>query len=293
LAIVTGGAGGLGYETALALAVAGADVVIADQNETQAHWAVGQIRAVAPAALVRFEKVDLSDLESIAAFAGRLKRAKTSVDLLINNAGIFALPRRQVNAAGIEMQFAVNYLGAFALTGMLLPLLAASVQPRVVQVSSISYSMGSIQLDDLQMERGYSRWKAYFQSKLALMLFTQELARRSRAAGWRILAAAAHPGYARTGLFASGPGAASLLNLLHRTMGVHLSHTAEQGALPTLYAASAPEILPGGFYGPTGPLGLIGNPDAIAIDPKGLDCEMAQALWGRSEQLTGVEWPKT
>jgi NAD(P)-dependent dehydrogenase (short-subunit alcohol dehydrogenase family) len=282
----------VGYETALALAVAGADVVIADRNDAQAHWAVGKIRSIAPAALVRFEKVDLADVESIAAFAERLKKAGIPVDLLINNAGIFALPKRQVNSAGIEMQFAVNYLGPFALTGMLLPLVAASTQPRVVQVSSISYSKGSIQLDDLQIERGYSRWKAYFQSKLALMLFTQELARRSRVGGWRILAAAAHPGYARTGLFASGPGAASMLNLLHRTMGVHMSHTAEQGALPTLYAATAPETQPGGFYGPTGPFGFVGAPGEIAIDPKGLDVEMAQRLWERSEQLTGVEWPK-
>jgi NAD(P)-dependent dehydrogenase (short-subunit alcohol dehydrogenase family) len=282
----------VGYETALALAAAGADVVIADRNEAQAHWALGRIRSIAPAALVRFEKVDLADLQSIASFAERLKRAKTPVDLLINNAGIFALPRRQVNSSGIEMQFAVNFLGAFALTGMLLPLLSAGTQPRVVQVSSISYTKGSIQLDDLQMERRYSRWGAYFQSKLALMLFTQELARRSRAGGWRILSAAAHPGYARTGLFASGPGAASVLSLLHRTVGVHMSHTAEQGALPTLYAATSPETQPGGFYGPTGPLGFVGAPGELAIDPKGLDSAMGQLLWERSEELSEVEWPK-
>jgi len=292
LAIVTGGASGVGYEAALALAVAGADVVIADRNDAQAQWAVGKIRSIAPAALVRFEKVDLADIESISALAERLKKAGIPVDLLINNAGVFALPSRKVNRAGIEMQFAVNYLGPFALTGMLFPLLAASAQPRVVQVSSISYTKGSIQLADLQMERGYSRWKAYFQSKLALMLFTQELARRSMAGGRRILAAAAHPGYARTGLFASGPGAASVLNLLHRTVGVHMSHTAEQGALPTLYAATAPEIQPGGFYGPTGLLGFVGAPGEVAIDPKGLDMEMARRLWERSEQMTGVEWPK-
>jgi len=292
LAIVTGGASGVGYETALALAVAGADVVIADRNEAQAHWAVGKIRSIAPAALVRFEKVDLAEQQSIADFVERLKKVNIPVDLLINNAGIFALPRRQVNSADIELQFAINYLGPFALTGMLFPLLAASTQPRVVQVSSISYTKGSIQLYDLQMERRYSRWKAYFQSKLALMLFTQELARRSRAGGWRILAAAAHPGYARTGLFASGPGAASLLNLLHRTMGVHMRHTAEHGALPALYAATSPETQPGGFYGPTGALGLVGAPGEVAIDPKGLDSEMARLLWERSEGLAGVEWPK-
>jgi len=292
LAIVTGGASGVGYETALALAVSGADVVIADKNDAQAHWAVGKIRSIAPAALVRFEKIDLADADSIADFAERQKRVNTPVDLLINNAGIFCLPRRQVNSAGIEMQFAVNYLGAFALTGMLLPLLTASAQPRVVQVSSIAYKMGSIQFDDLQMERRYSRWKAYLQSKLALMLFTQELVRRSRAAGWRILAATAHPGYARTGLFAAGPGAASLVNLLHRTLGVRLSHSAEQGALPVLYAATAPESRSGGFYGPTGPLGFFGAPGELAIDPKGLDAEMAELLWERSEQLTGMDWPK-
>ena len=132
----------MGYETALALAVAGADVVIADRNEAQAHWAVGRIRSIAPAALVRFEKVDLAEPDSIADFAERLKKVKTPVDLLINNAGVFALPRREVNSAGVELQFAINYLGPFALTGMLFPLLAASPQPRVVQVSSICYQMG-------------------------------------------------------------------------------------------------------------------------------------------------------
>jgi NAD(P)-dependent dehydrogenase (short-subunit alcohol dehydrogenase family) len=282
----------VGYETALALAAAGADVVIADRNDAQAHWAVGNIRSIAPAALVRFEKVDLAEVESIAEFAERLNRVGIPVDLLINNAGIFALPRRLVNSADIEMQFAVNYLGPFALTRMLLPLLTASAQPRVVQVSSIAYKMGSIQLDDLQMERGYSRWKAYHQSSLALMLFTQELVRRSRAAGWNILATAAHPGYARTGLFAAGPGAASLTNLLHRTAGVHMSHTAEHGALPVLYAATSPDTQPGGFYGPTGTLGLVGAPGEIAIDAKALDSEMAEMLWKRSEELSRVAWPK-
>lgn len=282
----------MGYETALALAVAGADVIIADRNEAQAHWAVGKIRSIAPAALVRFEKVDLAEIQSIADFVERLKKVNTPVDLLINNAAILALPRRQVNSADIELQFAINYLGPFALTGMLFPLLAASTQPRVVQVSSISYRMGSIRLDDLQMERGYSRWKAYFQSNLALVLYTQELARRSRTGGWRILTAAAHPGYARTGLFASGPGQASLLNFLHRTLGMHLSHAAQQGALPTLQAATAPETQPGGFYGPTGALGLVGAPGEVEIDPKGLDSETARLLWERSEELTEVEWPK-
>jgi NAD(P)-dependent dehydrogenase (short-subunit alcohol dehydrogenase family) len=142
------------------------------------------------------------------------------------------------------------------------------------------------------MERGYSRWKAYFQSNLALVLYTQELARRSRTGGWRILTAAAHPGYARTGLFASGPGQASLLNFLHRTLGMHLSHAAQQGALPTLQAATAPETQPGGFYGPTGALGLVGAPGEVEIDPKGLDSETARLLWERSEELTEVEWPK-
>lgn len=282
----------MGFETALALAVAGADVIIADRNDAQAHWAVGKIRSVAPAALVRFEKVDLSELESITDFADRLKKVKTPVDLLINNAGVFALPRREVNSAGIEMQFAVNYLGPFALTGMLLPLLSASAQPRVVQVSSLSHKMGTIQLEDLQMERRYSRWKAYFQSKLALVLFTQELARRSRESGWGILSAVAHPGYARTGIFSSALGALTVFNLLHRTVGIHLSHAAEQGALPSLYAATAPGVQPGAMYGPTGRFGFVGDPGEVPIDPKGRDGETAQLLWERSEELTGFEWPK-
>ncbi len=282
----------MGYETALALAVAGADVIIADRNEAQAHWAVEKIRSVAPAALVRFEKVDLSEIGSISEFAERLKRVKTPVDLLINNAGIFASSRREINSAGIEMQFAVNYLGPFALTGMLFPLLAASAQSRIVQVSSLSHRLGAIQLDDLQMERSYSRCKAYFQSKLALLLFTRELARRSREASWPILSVAAHPGYVRTGFYSRTRGVLTLFNLLDRTMGVHLSHAAAQGALPTLYAATAPEIQAGALYGPTGCFGFVGVPGEVPINSKGLDWETAQSLWARSEELTGVEWPK-
>ncbi len=282
----------MGYETALALAVAGADVIIADQNESQAHWAVGRIRSFAPAALVRFEKVNLAETGSIAGFVERLKKAATPVDLLINNAGVFALPRREVNSAGVEMQFAVNYLGPFALTGMLFPLLAASAQPRVVQVSSLTHRLGSIQFDNLQMERRYSRFKAYSQSKLALLLFTRELARRSMASGWRILSAAAHPGYARIGIFSNALGAIPLFNLLHRTMGAHLGHAAEHGAWPILYAATAAEIRPGAFYGPTGRFELVGAPGEVPIDAKGQDSEVARMLWERSEQLTGVEWPK-
>ena len=290
-AVVTGAANGLGYETALALAKAGSDVVIADCDESRGHWAVGRIRSLAPASLVRFELLDLASLRSVADFVERLSRGPHPIDLLINNAGVMALPRRQVTRDGIERQFAVNYLGHFALTAGLLPLLRRGDSPRVVQVSSIVQRLGEIHLDDLQLEYGYKPWKAYAQSKLAMLLFAQELQRRSEAGGWGLMSVAAHPGYARTGLFSSGPGTISLVGLLHHGFGKHFSPSAERGALPTLFAATSVMAEPGRLYGPKGKFELIGPPGEAWIGEKARDHRIGRALWEASEQLAQVKWP--
>ena len=181
LAIVTGATSGVGFEAALALARAGADVIVAGNDEAQGHEALAKIRPQAPASLVRFEKLDLSKLNSVAEFTERIARTERPVDLLINNAAVMSLPKRQVTVDGFEMQLATNYLGHFALTGQLLPLLRRGMDTRVVQVSSIAHRFGAIRFYDMQFERDYSPFKAYSQSKLALLIFALELQRRSDA----------------------------------------------------------------------------------------------------------------
>jgi NAD(P)-dependent dehydrogenase (short-subunit alcohol dehydrogenase family) len=204
-AVITGATGGLGYETALALAKAGAEVILTGRDDQKGQSAIEKISREMPGAKTSYESVDLASLASIAAFAQRM-HARQSLDLLINNAGVMALPRRQTTADGFETQFGTNYLGHFALTARLMPLLRWATAPRVVNISSLAHRTGSIDFDDLQGARVYSPWKAYGQSKLAMLIFALELQRRSDASGWKLTSNAAHPGFARTNLFASGPG---------------------------------------------------------------------------------------
>lgn len=292
MAIVTGGAGGIGYEVALGLAQGYADVVVAGRSESKGYAAVGMIRTLAPSALVRFERVDLSSLESIAAFANRLQSAGRAVDLLVNNAGVMALPRRRVTADGFEMQLGTNYLGHFALTARLLPLLRRSRRPRVVQVSSLAHRYGRIGFEDLQGERKYRPWRAYAQSKLAMLLFSRELQRQSDAHGWGLLSSAAHPGYAQTELFANGPGRGSILSRVNNLLGRSLGQPAASGALPILFAAISENAQPGGFYGPGGPFELAGSTAVARLSSRVLDRNVARKLWQVSEQLTGVTFAK-
>jgi NAD(P)-dependent dehydrogenase (short-subunit alcohol dehydrogenase family) len=204
LAIVTGANSGTGFETTKALSARGAEVVIATRSADRAEAAILAIRRAQPQGRLRFEPLDLASQASVAAFADRLLAEGRPIDILVNNAGVMALPQRTVTADGFETQLATNYLGHFALTARLLPLLRRG-QARVVQLSSIVHRHGRIQLDDLQFEAAYKPWPAYAQSKLAMLMFALELDRRSRANGWGLTSVAAHPGYARTGLIASGP----------------------------------------------------------------------------------------
>ena len=291
LAVVTGGASGLGYETALVLAQGCADVIIADSAEAQGRSAAAMIRSLAPKALVRFEKLDLAELASVSAFAARVAAESRPLDLLVNNAGVLALPRRQVTSDGFEMQLGVNYLGHFALTGLLLPMLRKSRDPRVVQVSSLAHRFGRIRLADMHAKRRYRPWKAYSQSKLAMLLFARELQRRSDAHGWGLLSLAAHPGYAQTNLLAHSRGNRSVFSKLSRSVGRVMSQSAADGAQPALFAASSPGAQPGGFYGPGGLFGITGAPVAAFVSNRGRDLDAAHKLWQVSEQMTGVEWP--
>jgi NAD(P)-dependent dehydrogenase (short-subunit alcohol dehydrogenase family) len=289
-AVITGATGGLGYETALALAGAGATVVLTGRSDAKGRAALEWIRAQFPKASISYETLDLASLASVADFAARFAAAHTSLDLLINNAGVMALPQRQTTAEGFEMQLGTNYLSHYALTARLLPLLRRGHQPRVVNLSSLAHRSGAIHFDDLQSARSYSPWKAYCQSKLAMLMFALELQRRSDAAGWGLLSNAAHPGYARTDLIPNGPGARGLLWQVSKSLQPFMSHSAAAGALPTLFAATSLAAKAAGYYGPNGFYELKGPPAPAKIMPQAKDKAVAARLWDVSAALTGVSF---
>jgi NAD(P)-dependent dehydrogenase (short-subunit alcohol dehydrogenase family) len=285
--IVTGANSGIGYETALELARAGAEVIIASRSAPKAAQAVARIQHIYSGANIHFEPLDLASLTSIAAFAARVATRYPSIDILINNAGVMGLPKRQLTEDGFEMQLGVNFLGHFALTARLLPLLRKAEKPRTVQLSSIAHKRGVIKLDDLQSEKSYSPWKAYNQSKLAMLMFALELQRRSGVANWGILSTAAHPGVARTELIANGPGRNALMKLAETIVFPLISQSAAAGALPTLYAATSPNAAPGGYYGAQGFMDLQGPPGPAKMKPQAQDQSVAKRLWDAAEALTG------
>ena len=287
-AVITGATGGLGYETALALAGRGATVVLTGRNDLKGRNALDGIRARLPSAKVVYETLDLASLASVADFAGRFRASHAALDLLINNAGVMALPTRQTTADGFEMQFGTNYLGHYALTARLLPWLRRGNQPRVVNLSSLAHRSGRIDFDDLQGSRAYVPWRAYCQSKLAMLMFALELQRRSDAAGWGLMSNAAHPGYARTDLIPNGPGGNSLSWRLGRLLQPYISHSAAEGALPTLFAATSPQAKAGGYYGPNWFYELKGAPVPAKIMAQAQDTAAAARLWDVSATLTGV-----
>jgi NAD(P)-dependent dehydrogenase (short-subunit alcohol dehydrogenase family) len=289
-AVITGATGGLGYETALALAGAGAEVVVTGRNEAKGRHALEMIRGEFPKARIAYENLDLAKLASVADFVTRFAAAHASLDLLVNNAGVMALPERQVTADGFEMQFGTNYLGHYALTARLLKLLRRGDKPRVVNLSSLAHRPGAIDFGNLQGARSYNPWKAYCQSKLAMLMFALELQRRSDLAGWGLMSNAAHPGYARTDLIPNGPGAGGLLWQVSKALQPLISQSAAEGALPTLFAATSPEAKPGGYYGPNWFYELKGPPEPAKIVPQAKDAVAAARLWDVSAALTGVSF---
>ena len=299
LAIVTGANSGLGYEIARRLAGAGGEVVLAVRDRAKGEDAQRSIAADHPAARLMVEEVDVASLASVARFADDRLRDGQPIDLLVNNAGIMAVPERHLTPDGFEVQFATNYLGAFALTGRLLPLLRAGTAPRVVTMSSLAAWMGPIDFDNLQAERSYSAWRAYGQSKLADLLFALELDRRGRAAGWGVLAMSAHPGLTQTNLGRNGPshGEPSRLKTITQPLTDRLmrlpfaSQQPEQGAGPALFAATSPSAIGGGFYGPAGLLELTGGPAPAKVPRWARDAKVGARLWEVSEELTGVRFP--
>lgn len=288
--LVTGGTSGMGFEDAKALAAAGARVIIASRNPQRGQEAIDQIRKDIPDAKVQFESFDLSDLSSVRALAARLGSTLPRLDGLINNAAIMAPPDRSTSADGFEMQFATNYAGHFVLTAELLPLLGKSDSPRVVTLSSIAVHLGSINFNDLQFTQTYEPMTAYAQSKLACLMFALELQRRGDAAGWGIRSLAAHPGVAVTELVERGPGLDSPQGRQWSAMRARLP-TAAQGAIPTLYAATAPEAQGGAYYGPIGEKEVAGPLGLATVPAEASDPELAARLWTITEELTGTRFP--
>ncbi|BCF95015.1 SDR family oxidoreductase [Paraburkholderia largidicola] len=285
-AIITG-TGGLGLENALALARAGANVIIAGRNPAKGREAVEHVRRNARDATVCFEELDLARLESVDALGSRLRARLDSVDLLINNAGVMTPPQRKTTDDGFELQLGINYVGHFALTAHLLPLLRNGASPRVVTLASIAARDGAIHFDDLQAERTYKPMQAYAQSKLACLMFSLELQRRCEARGWGIASIPAHPGIARTDLLPNGTGPNSAFALLRKYLWF-MFQPASQGALPTLYAATSPAAQGGMYYGPDRMGEIRGLPATAKIPRQALDMETATRFWELSEKLTGV-----
>lgn len=286
-AVVTGANSGIGLVTAQELARRGARVILACRSEARGKRAEEHIARQVPGADVQFRPLDLAALSSVREFAASYPYER--LDLLINNAGVMALPYRQT-ADGFETQFGVNHLGHFALTGLLLPKLLGTPGARMVSMSSFMHVLANIDMGDLNSERRYRRWVAYSRSKTANLLFVHELARRLGAAGSDVVAAAAHPGYAATNLQTAGArmdGRKTAERFMQAGNRI-IAQSAESGALPTLYAATAPGVRPDSFTGPK--LGWRGAPVPSQRATWTRNDAAGERLWVASEQLTSVTY---
>ena len=285
LAVITCSTSGIGFEIALALARAGADVIVTGRQASEGHEALARIRPLAPQALVRFEKIDLASLASVADFSNRLTEVGRPVDLLINNANTLVLQNRQQTGDGLELHFATNFLGHFALTARLMPLLRASKQAKVVQLTSTGRHHGEIHLDDLQLQCNYSPLKAYSQSKLAMMIFALELQRKSDEHGWGITGTSAQPIGTHAAMLANATEVTPSMSWYRRALGLVPKKEGGDAAQENLLAASQEP--------PAKSLAeLIGPPVPEALDMRVLDPAMAKKLWDTATRLSGVEWPE-
>jgi NAD(P)-dependent dehydrogenase (short-subunit alcohol dehydrogenase family) len=297
LAVVTGASDGLGLEIATRLAATGADLILPVRNPRKGAAAAGRIRDAAPGATITTTDLDLASLESVRALGDRLLADGRPVDILINNAAVMTPPTRHQTQDGFELQFGTNFLGHFALTARIFPLLREAAA-RVTTLSALAARSASLQWDDLQYQGRYADMKAYGQSKLAEMLFALELDRRSRAAGWGIVSNTAHPGLAVTNLQASGwnlgrdkPSMRTAVFRQAPKVFPFLVQRPGTGALPALYAATSPDARGGAFYGPDGFAHLTGGPTEQKLYRTAEDPDSATRIWAEAERLTQVSFP--
>ena len=289
--VITGANSGLGLRSAEALAAKGARVLLACRNAEKATMALETVKAEATGPMPEVRALDLQSLASVRACASALTDELESLDVLMNNAGVMAVPR-VTTEDGFESQLGTNHLGHFALTGLLLPTLLAAAEPRVVTVASNAHNLGRMDFDDLFFERRhYSRWRAYAQSKLANLLFTSELQRRAVEHKTALTAVAAHPGYAATNL-TSGPATGfAFLRPLFSMADKVIGQPDHMGALPQLYAATMPDVMADDYWGPDAFREQRGHPTRVGRTKHAQSATDAERLWQRSEELTGVTYP--
>ena len=280
IAIVTGANSGIGYETTLGLVGKDVEVIMACRNKKKAEEAKAKILKVHPAAKLKTVMVDLASLDSVREFANQFYKYYTKLDLLINNAGIM-MPPYKVTPDGFESQLATNYTGHFALTGLLLPLLTGNPGSRIITLSSLSYKWAKIQFDDIHAQKGYSRRKAYGQSKRACLIFAFELQRRLIINNYDTISVSAHPGLCKTNLDQYFPA-------LIRPLGSLFLQSAQMGALPVLYAALSKNVKGGDFIGPDGFKQMKGYPTSVEADEYSYNKEVAQHLWSDSQEMTKI-----
>ena len=291
--IVTGANSGTGQEAARRLAEAGAHVIMAVRTVAKGDQARAGILARHPGASLEVRRVDLADLASVREFSDGLLDDATPVDLLVNNAGVMAPPARMTTADGFELQFGSNFLGPFALTLRLLPVVLAAPAPRVVTMSSGVANFGRIHFDDLEWERRYSANFAYAQSKLADLMMSLRLAAIAAERDWNLMSNAAHPGFTRTNLQTAGASLGrdkpkrTMFNSLHFLP----SQEVGPGTEPLLYAATSPSAVSGGYYGPGRMMGLVGPTTFVRPPRRARDTAAAARLWTEAERLTGVRLP--
>jgi NAD(P)-dependent dehydrogenase (short-subunit alcohol dehydrogenase family) len=291
--LITGANSGIGYQAALELARRGAHVLLGVRSAAKGSEALEKLSHAVPGAKAEVAEIDMASLTSIRAFAAGFAARGLALDVLINNAGVMALPQRELTADGFERQFGTNHLGHFALTGLLMPQLLQSTAadaPRVVTVASLAHRNGKIDFANLQSERSYDPWGAYNNSKLANVMFALELDRRARAQHSRLASIPVHPGVSRTNIF-SGTGPRDVKKMMVGLLGPLVSQDDAHGALPTLYAATVPEANGGEYIGPDGFGELKGYPKVVEPRPQAKDVEVARRLWEVSEELTGVVYP--
>jgi NAD(P)-dependent dehydrogenase (short-subunit alcohol dehydrogenase family) len=293
LAVITGANNGIGFGLTRRFAQAGAEVILAVRNQQKGEAAISQLRTDVPAAKLSLRHLDLASLASVGALGEQLNAEGRPIDFLLNNAGLMMPPHRDVTEDGFELQFGGNHLGHFALTGHLLPLLQAAGTSRVMTMSSAMARVGRLDFDDLQSER-YQPQRSYGTSKLANLMFARELDCRSQAAGWGIRSNAAHPGATRTNLQTTGPThGGSRPGVLARLFQLTYNwrwmwQDVDTGCLPALYAATSPDAVGGGYYGPDGFGELTGGPAPATVPPRAKNQADAERLWQVSETLSGV-----